>query len=110
MEWQAHALEIGFAYDAGAIAPDGTERRPADPTGKTHRPTTRPGHRLPHARLVRNGRAVLTLDSPGRFTLLIGSDGARWWRSAEDLVRIHQNLDIVESAPRASGGAPTKSG
>ncbi len=78
-EFQAHDLEIGFRYDTGALVPDGTEPPPADPLGRRYHPTTRPGHRLPHAWLTGpDGGRVSTHDltALGGFVLLTGPDGA----------------------------------
>lgn len=86
-EFQAHDLEIGFHYEAGAVVPDGTDPPPADPMGTTYVPTTRPGHRLPHAWVERDGERVSTHDligRPGGFGLITGSAGAGRW---QDLAR-----------------------
>lgn len=99
MEWQAHDLELGYAYEKGALSPDGTERTPPDPLGQIYIPTTRPGHRLPHAMISRDGIACSTLDlvKPGRFTLLLGDEGAAWRAAAERLITEHRlPMDIVE--------------
>ncbi len=102
MEWQAHDLEIGFAYDKGAITPDGTPRPRPDPSGQNYVPTTRPGHRLPHAWLTRNGtqRSTLDLTAPGRITLLLGAKG-EIWRTAAEQVRnsLGVPLDIESICP-----------
>ncbi|MBF4999716.1 hypothetical protein IRT45_21465 [Nocardia sp. BSTN01] len=51
--------------------------------GDLYQPTTRPGHRLPHAWLERDGNRHSTLDLVGhdRFVLLLGGDN-RMWREA----------------------------
>src|SRR5207249_5590403 len=77
-EFQAHDLEIGFSYADGALVPDGSEAPPRDPMGSVYHPTTRPGHRLPHAWLERNGERVSTHDLTGassRFAVLTGPAG-----------------------------------
>ncbi|NMO03658.1 aromatic ring hydroxylase [Gordonia sp. TBRC 11910] len=84
-EFQAHDLEIGFSYDVGALIPDGTERPERDPMGATYRPSTRPGHRLPHAWLEHDGRRLSTHDlSPhsSGFALITGPDGDAWLDAA----------------------------
>ena len=84
-EFQAHDLEIGFRYDTGALVPDGTEPPPRDPMGRTYHPTTRPGHRLPHAWLEHEGRRISTHDltsDSGSFVLISGPDSADWSASA----------------------------
>jgi 2,4-dichlorophenol 6-monooxygenase len=97
-EFQAHDLEIGFRYDAGALVPDGSEPPPSDPMGSEYHPTTRPGHRLPHAWLgradARSADAPLGADSDDQrvsthdltsrdgFALLTGPDGVAWVAAA----------------------------
>ena len=83
-EFQAHDLEIGFSYASGALVPDNTTPPPADPMGGTYHPTTRPGHRLPHAWLQHDGRRLSTHDLAGRdgFVVLTGPGGAAWAAAA----------------------------
>ena len=83
-EFQAHDLEIGFSYTSAALIPDGTAPPPADPMGGTYHPTTRPGHRLPHAWLQHDGQRLSTHDLTGLngFAVLTGSDGAGWAAAA----------------------------
>jgi 2,4-dichlorophenol 6-monooxygenase len=99
-EFQAHDLEIGFRYDAGALVPDGTEPPPRDPMGSIHHPTTRPGHRLPHAWLDRDGVRISTLDlagPAGGYVLLAGPDGEAWCTAAE---RIAEKLEVALTTVR----------
>lgn len=82
-EFQAHDLEIGFAYTDGALIADGSAPHVPDPMGHRYQPTTRPGHRLPHAWLRRGGERLSTLDLAGRaggWVLLTGDGDA--WRDA----------------------------
>ncbi|GAB4927786.1 hypothetical protein Mkiyose1665_10280 [Mycobacterium kiyosense] len=84
-EFQAHDLEIGYSYPAGALVPDGSAPPPIDPMGSIYYPTTRPGHRLPHAWLETNGRRLSTHDltgADGRFVLITGPDGQAWATAA----------------------------
>lgn len=70
VEFSAHDLELGFRYDHGFHVPDSTEPPAQDPLGQVYIPTTRPGHRLPHAWLEdEEGKILSTHD-------LIGKDGA----------------------------------
>jgi 2,4-dichlorophenol 6-monooxygenase len=80
MEYQAHDIEIGFHYQVGALVPDGTPEPIPDPLGITYTPTGRPGHRMPHAWLERDGESISTLDlvRPGRFLLVTGKSGTAW--------------------------------
>ncbi len=87
MEWQAHDLELGFYYDRGAIIADGTFPPERDPMGGKYTPTTRPGHRLPHAWIEHKGERKSTLDLVGKgaFLLITGSDDATWATAARQL-------------------------
>ena len=62
---QAHDMEIGYAYQAGALVVDGSPPVPRDPMGGIYTPSTRPGARLPHVWLERDGRRVSTHDLVG---------------------------------------------
>jgi len=71
-------LQLGFAYERGALVPDGTPApmvrvRDFDPSG-------RPGARLPHAWLDQAGTRRSSLDLVGGdgFTLITGPEGAAW--------------------------------
>jgi 2,4-dichlorophenol 6-monooxygenase len=87
-ELQAHDVEIGFVYEQGALVPDGTECHPRDPMGFAHVPSTRPGHRLPHAWLDVDGQRVSTHDFLGRqgaFVLIANEQGQRWCDAAAEV-------------------------
>lgn len=109
-EFQAHDLEIGFRYDAGALVPDGTEPPPQDPMGHIYYPTTRPGHRLPHAWIERDGQRISTHDlnpASDRFVLITGSQGGDWSAAAEQaaakfgiqltVASIHEHGDHIDA-------------
>ena len=84
-EFQAHDLEIGYSYPTGALVPDGSAPPPSDPMGSIYYPTTRPGHRLPHAWLEAAGQRISThdlTDNDGRFVLITGSLGQAWAAAA----------------------------
>lgn len=99
MEWQAHDIELGYHYELGALVPDGTPTPERDPLGQTYVPTTRPGHRLPHAWVERGGKRLSTLDlvQPGRFALLTGGKDSVWAQAARALAaREGLLLDVVD--------------
>jgi len=84
-EFQAHDLEIGYSYPVGALVSDGSQPPPTDPMGSIYHPTTRPGHRLPHAWLEFDGSRLSTHDltsNDGRFVLITGPDGQPWITAA----------------------------
>ena len=72
-------LQLGFAYETGAVVPDGSPPVAVDDPVRTFVPSARPGARLPHAWLAGAG-AASTLDriAYDRFTLLVGPNGAPW--------------------------------
>ena len=84
MEFCAHDLELGFNYAGQAVIADGTSAPARAPMGDIYIPTTRPGHRLPHAWLICQGREVSTHDlcGRGRFVLFTGAAGGTTWRTA----------------------------
>jgi 2,4-dichlorophenol 6-monooxygenase len=87
-EFQAHGVEMNQRYDSAAVVKDGTTEAPfpRDPD-LYHRPSSRPGAHLPHARLLRRGKEISTLDlcGDGRFTVLTGISGAAWVQAAEKI-------------------------
>ena len=67
-------LQLGIAYDDGALLGDGSPRPTIANRARDHVPSTRPGARLPHAWVMRDGIRVSTLDlvADDRFTLIAG--------------------------------------
>ena len=80
IEFQAHDIEIGFRYDAGALVPDGTPPPPRGAVGDIHVPTMRPGHRMAHVWLDKAGKRVSTLDLArlDRFTVFVDGPAGDW--------------------------------
>jgi 2,4-dichlorophenol 6-monooxygenase len=89
MEFQAHNVESGFHYEDGFLLADGSSAPESDPLGTEFKPVARPGHRLPHLWLQRNGRRLSTLDlvGRGRFVLLTASAGDSWSYAAREQAR-----------------------
>jgi len=79
-EFQAIDLEIGVRYEYGALVADGTPPLALDPTGRSYVPSTRPGHRLPHAWVRRSGQRISTHDlvPRDRLVLLLGMSDSPW--------------------------------
>jgi 2,4-dichlorophenol 6-monooxygenase len=86
-------MELGYRYRSGAMLDDGLADAPSDRDPELYySPTTRPGARVPHARLERAGAALSTLDLPTglRFALLTGCGGQAWHEASTDLpVDVH---------------------
>jgi 2,4-dichlorophenol 6-monooxygenase len=83
-------VEAGYSYEAGALVPDGTPPPPGHASPIEYRPTTRPGHHLPHVWLetvVAEG-PVSTLDlvDTDALTLFVGPAAAEAWQAAADAV------------------------
>jgi 2,4-dichlorophenol 6-monooxygenase len=84
----AHGIELGYVYQSDVITQESTpalepERDPV----LYYTPTTRPGARVPHARLERARQPLSSLDlvDPQGFTLFTGVGGHRWRASAEQI-------------------------
>lgn len=80
-----HDVELGFVYERGALVADGTPAPERDPWGCEYTPTTRPGHRLPHAWLEMNGQRISThdlLDDKASFVLIANAKGQAWGKAA----------------------------
>ena len=71
-------LQLGIAYDDGALVADGSPRPTIANRARDHVPSTRPGARLPHAWVERDGARQSTLDlvAHDRFTLIAGPDAS----------------------------------
>jgi 2,4-dichlorophenol 6-monooxygenase len=79
-------LQLGFAYEGGAVVPDGSAAREAANLVRNYLPTTRPGARTPHAWVERDGErtSILDLLPYDRFMLIAGNDGDAWVRAARE--------------------------
>jgi 2,4-dichlorophenol 6-monooxygenase len=93
-EFQHADIDLGFEYaDSPGVVPDGSEAPPRDPVGHEYVQVARPGHRMPHAWLERDGERIPTHDlvDPGAFLLLAGADGLPWRDAAE---RLSKQLEV----------------
>ena len=100
---QAHDMEIGYRYEEGALVADGTPAPARDPMAGVYTPSTRPGSRLPHAVLEREGRRVSTHDlvRPDGFTLFCSR--AVWRRAAASAARkAGIAIDVVQVGGRGA--------
>jgi 2,4-dichlorophenol 6-monooxygenase len=74
-------LQLGYAYESGALLPDGSPPLSIGNRVREFVPSSRPGARLPHGWLLRSGGArcsSLDLIRCDRWTLLVGPDGGAW--------------------------------
>ncbi|EGD55918.1 FAD-dependent monooxygenase [Gordonia neofelifaecis] len=86
LQFNAIGLELGYAYEAGAVIQDeAPDRRPARQQVLEYLPTTRPGNRVPHARLERDDLPLSSIDLVDglQFALLVGRGGGVWREAAE---------------------------
>lgn len=88
-QFNAHGIELGYVYAASsAVVGDGTPApEPAPDDALHYRPTSRPGARVPHARLEIDSRPISSLDLVDGlgFALLTGSSGHGWIDAANEV-------------------------
>jgi 2-polyprenyl-6-methoxyphenol hydroxylase-like FAD-dependent oxidoreductase len=87
-------IDLGYRYRSAAISPDGPDDGADWEDPRT--PTGRPGFRLPHVPVRRDGTKLSTLDLVGtRPVLLTGPSGAAWASGAEKAAgRLGVPLDV----------------
>jgi 2,4-dichlorophenol 6-monooxygenase len=85
-------LQLGYAYERGALVPDGSAAPALANPVREYAPTSRPGARLPHAWALGDGErgAISTLDwiAPEGLTLIVAEaerDAAPWLEAAAAL-------------------------
>lgn len=76
-------IDFGVRYETGALCPDGSE--PVPPEVRQYTPDTRPGSRLPHFWLRKEGKRTAIYDLVPRdgFLLVAGPAGDVWRKAAE---------------------------
>src|SRR5207302_6251346 len=100
-QFNAHGVDLGYRYRAGAIVPDGTaEPVPVRDPQLHYQPTTWPGAHLPHCWLDGPGRRISTLDlvAGTHFSLLTGIGGEGWTdaaRRASDVTGVPVDVQHV---------------
>ena len=100
-EFRQHNLEYGYTYcapSAAVVAGASSAPEPIDSI-RTYRPSTTPGHPIPHAWLdADDGTRLSTLDlvKPGRFLLIAGELGTSWCKAAKNVsARLGVAVDTV---------------
>ena len=104
-QFNAHGIELGYRYRSAVISDDPTpEPDPQRDPQLYYTPTTRPGARVPHARLERAAAPLSSLDlvDPLGFAVLTGVGGHVWQAAAEQIaartgvaVTVHVSRDAV---------------
>ena len=104
-QFNAHGIELGYVYESDVITQEST---PAPPPERDpdlyYTPTTRPGARLPHARLERQGKPLSSLDLVDQlgFTLLTGVGGNNWRTSTDQIAaRVRTPITVHVIGERA---------
>jgi len=95
-QFNAHGVELGYRYASEVIVTDGGREPPARDPQLYYQATTRPGARVPHARLERDGVALSSLDLVDDdlgFALLTGCGGEAWVEAAAEVTR-HTGVSI----------------
>jgi 2,4-dichlorophenol 6-monooxygenase len=97
-QFNAHGIELGYVYQSDVITEESTP--PPEPQRDPvlyYTPTTRPGARVPHARLERARQPLSSLDlvDPLGFTLFTGVGGHSWRASADHIAqRVHTPITV----------------
>jgi putative polyketide hydroxylase len=79
-------LDLGFIYHSNAILSENNSHLSGTPSN--YLPTTLPGSRAPHVKLIKQGKTISTLDLFEKdFVLLIGSEGEYWRTMANELIK-----------------------
>jgi 2,4-dichlorophenol 6-monooxygenase len=89
-------IEAGFAYEAGAVIPDGTPAPAGHDTATRFESTARPGHHVPHVWIERASGSVSTSDliAATGMTLFVDPVHAADWTSAAE--RCADRISVVE--------------
>ena len=77
-------LDLGFIYHSKAVQSENDQVISVLPD--KYIPTTLPGSRAPYVQLIKDGKAISTLDLfEKEYVLLVGSDGGAWQIAANEL-------------------------
>jgi 2,4-dichlorophenol 6-monooxygenase len=97
-------LQLGFHYESAAIVPDGSAPPEVGNPVREYVPSSRPGHRVPHAWVELNGKRISILDTliPGSFMLLTSDSGDAWARAVAQIDDVPIeivviNRDVIDS-------------
>jgi putative polyketide hydroxylase len=100
-----HSVAMGYRYRSAAVVADAEDDGLA--TENPLHPTGRPGTRLAHIPVARNGNRMSSLDlTGGGFVLLAGAEGEAWVKAAEcvsaglgvDVAAYRLGADLVDGS------------
>jgi len=101
------AIELGSVYRSDAILDEGQGRSAAALLEDPRHPSGRPGTRVPHITLQRNGVPVSTHDlAKNGFALLAGGGGRSWTQAANGLAGAGIPLRALGIAPEGDLADP----
>ena len=101
------AIELGAVYSSGAILDEVQGRSAAALLEDPHNPSGRPGTRVPHIMLQRNGVPVSTHDlAKNGFALLAGAGARSWTEAAHALAAAGIPLQAHRIAPEGDLANP----
>ena len=79
-------LDLGFIYHSNAVQSENDQVISILPD--KYIPTTLPGSRAPYMQLIKDGKAISTLDLfESEYVLLVGPDGHEWQKAANQLAQ-----------------------
>jgi len=102
-------IEAGFAYEVGAVVPDGSPPPPEHDSATVFTPTARPGHHVPHVWLQGPDGPVSSSDlvAADGLTLFVDAAHADAWRTAattaSDSTSCPLTVVPITPVPRESG-------
>ncbi len=91
-------LQLGYRYDAGAIVPDGTPPPEIENVVRQYIPNGRPGSRMPHAWIEREGERRSTLDllALDAFTLISMTPDETWQAAVSQISTVPIRLVVLD--------------
>lgn len=106
IEFQAVHMEVGFVYESAVIVPDGTDEPDFNPLGDGFRAVARPGHRLPHVWLEKDGQKISTLDLLGGENFVLMAAREADWAAAAAAAADHLGIPLRSYRIGADLGDP----
>ena len=93
-------LQLGFRYEVGAVVPDGTAPPEIDDPVREFVPCGRPGTRMPHAWIRRDGKRLSTLDllTLDSFTLITTSQSDAWEAAVAEIPTVPVQYVAIDAA------------